>query len=395
MQRDAVENEKVLVTLFGYVPTLNEAPSSRALYLFSEIKKVIPDTFIIMRKGDDLNIEIENLVQVDPVMPLKGSLVPLGNILFRLHATVFISWFAITKRINCAIVRGYDTVFLILILKLIGVKIFYDFHGLYYKEISGDKRHLRAFLVKHMEKMILALSDIIIVISEGARDQINAYGGKCLLLPNGIDMEIFNKADGCSISMPFGKRIIGFIGNWEPDKKVEDICESIGYLDNCVAVLVGLGYNADELRDKYHKNEKIKFTGILPPEEAYALLKKFDVCILPYDINSPLSGCPGIYSTRKAKDYIAAGKPIVVSDVPARETWLVEGWNCLVYESGNPKDLAKKIQILLNDLDLKRQMGENNRMIAEKFTWESVINDSGLVQEILQVNSQKDRAPCK
>ena len=375
--------KKILIVLLGETPTFSQSGPSRALYIFNELKRWFPDTYIIMQRGKEKTSELEHLIQVTPIIAIRGKFQLLKGIIFRLQISLFTLWFIISKKINFVILRGYDTILIYPFLKLLGIKTFYDCHGLYQYELIQQNRRLRAFFVRYIDKIILKLSNKIIVVSNGIKMQIQEYQNKCLYFPNGVDIEKIKNANyKCSIKLPVDKKIIGFIGNWESFIKIEDVCESLKYLSNCIGVIIGWGYDAEYIIDKYHAIENIIFTGRLQEEEVYALLKKIDVCIIPYNKNDRHSRYPDFFSSRKTKEYIAAGKPIIVADVIGKESWLVENKNCLLYESGDSKDLADKINILLNDEKLYKTLSENNKRLAEEFTWENVIKRSGLIEII-------------
>lgn len=377
-------NKKVLIMLWGYTPTYSLPAPSRALHIFNELKKCFSDTYVIMQKLEGKTSEIENLIQINPIIPIKGKFQLLKGIIFRLQMVIFTLQFVISKKIGFVIFRGYDTILIHPFLKLLGIKIFYDFHGLYYRELIQKNRFLRAFFVRYIDQIILRLSSKIIVVSDGIKLQIQEYQNKCLSLPNGVDIDKIKNANyTCSIELPLNKKIIGFIGNWESFMRVDDMCESMKYLRNCTGVIVGKGFNAEYIMKKYHAENNIIFTGLLPQEDTYTILKRSDICILPYDKNDPHSQYHDFFSSRKTKEYIAAGKPIIVADVVGKEGWLVENKNCLLYESGNPKDLADKITVLLNDDNLYKTMSKNNIRLAEQFTWEDLIKQSKLIEEIL------------
>lgn len=376
--------KKNLIVLYGYPPTYSLPSSSRALYIFNELKRHFPDTYIIMQKFEGEAFGLDNLIQINPIIPIKGKFRLLKGIIFRFQIAIFTLLFVISKKIDFVILRGYDTILIHPFLKLLSIKTFYDFHGFYHRELDQQNRCLRAFFVRLIENITLVLSDKIIVVSDGVRLQIQEYQNKCLSLPNGVDIEkIKNINCKCSIELPVNKKIIGFVGNWESFMKIEDVCESLEYLDNCIGLIIGWGYNAEYFVNKYNSKNTI-FTGRIIQEKVYVLLDKIDVCIIPYDKNDDHSKYLDFFSSRKTKEYIAAGKPIIVADVIGKENWLLEYENCLLYESGNPKDLADKITALLNDDNLYKTMSENNKRLAEQFTWENIIKKSGLIGEIYE-----------
>jgi len=256
------DEKKVLIVLWGYAPVCSQPQPSRALHVFNELKRRFPDTYIIMQKGEKNLPGLDNLIQVKPIIPIEGKFQLLKGIIFRFQIAIFTLWFAISKKIDVAILRGYDTILIHPFLKLLGIKTFYDFHGLYHRELIQQNRGIRAFFVQYIDKITFRLSTKIIVVSDGIKMQIQEYQSKCLYLPNGVDIERIQNVDyEHSIELPEDKKVIGFVGNWEQVMKMEDICESIKYLDATIALIIGKGYKAEDLFRKYKNDHKIIFTG--------------------------------------------------------------------------------------------------------------------------------------
>lgn len=378
--------KKGLIVLMGYYPSYSVVQSSRALHIFEEIRKIHSETYLIMQKNLKNEISTENLFQVKPTFNLGGKeskLRLLKRILFRLHMTLHIIHTLIVNKIDYIIIRGTDTALLYPFLKILKIKIYYDFHGKYDIELQQQNRNFRAFFVKWIDKFILKYADGIIVVSNGIKSQIEEYSEKCILLTNGVDIERIESANAeCPVDIPEDKKVIGFIGNWEEFMNIEDICETASLLPNYLIVIVGYGYKAAQKIDKYKDQPNILFTGKLPQIETYSILNRFDICVLPYDKEDLHSQYPDFFSSRKTKEYIAAGKPIVVADVIGKEAWLKPEENCLLYESRNPEDLAEKISILLNDKELYANMCKNNRELAKQFEWNAIVQNSGILEDI-------------
>ena len=377
------ENKKngILVILIQSPPVCDEARPSRALYLFNYIRKKFPETFIIMQ-DENKGIRIDNLILVKPILPITGNLVLLKGILFRLKASLYIIYFVIKNNIKIVIVRGYDNCIYLPILKLFKIKIIYDFHGLASVEQHYQNRHIRATFVKIIETIILKLSDKILIVSNGVKEQISWAANKSIYLPNGIDLKKIASIKENNVNQLNGKKTIGFIGNSEDYMQITDICEAVKYVDNCIAIIIGWGKDISQLKKKYEASDKIWFTGRLPPEEAYAILKRCDIFVLPYSDCDDNSKIPDFYSNRKTKEYIAIGKPIVVADIIGKEKVLINGKNCLYYVPGDPEDLAKKITVLLNNRQLYLKLQMNIEALAPGLTWENIIMSSGLLDEI-------------
>lgn len=370
--------------LLTTVPSYSVVQSSRALHIFSELNKEFKEMYVIMQSYDKNEVEIDNLLQVRPFISMDGSLSLLKGMLFRLQLTLFAFRFAIRHHMDFAILRGYDSIMLLVLLKLIGVKVYSDFHGKYDLELSQRGKHLRSFFVKYIDWTTLKLSDRLIVVSEGIEAQIQEYSKKCLMIPNGIDIHRIDNAniDMYTFDLKGYKKVVGFVGNWESFMNVEDMCQAAEHIPEVLFVIVGEGFNASKLMEKYSTYDNVIFTGRRPQNEAFSIMHRFDICILPYDKMDEHSKHPGFFSSRKTKEYIAAGKPIIVADVIGKESCLIPGYNCVLYESRNPRDLADKISEMFNDTSLLVSMGKNNFEMREHFTWKYLIQNSGIIKDI-------------
>ncbi len=376
-----MNSKQVLVIAVNYSPTHDQAPSSRALYLFEEIYKRFPGTSIMMR-DDGHGVKMDRLSLIQPIIPVRGDMKFIKGLLFRLQALPHVLHFIIKNNVGVVVIRGYDIAFYLPFLKLLDLKIIYDFHGLVAEEHADEKRYLRSFFSRSFEMLMLRLSDKVLVVSGGIGKQFPWLADKCLYLPNGIDVEKMKKACVNVGFLAGDKKSICFIGNWEPFMHVGDVCEAMRYLAGCEGFIIGWGKDAGHYVKKYEALKNLKFTGRLPPEEAYAILKKCDVCVLPYGDDYKHARIPGYFCTRKALEYTVAGKPIVVADIPGKEERLVNGHNCLFYRPGDPKDLADKVMTLLNDRQLYEKLRSNNEARAPSFAWGRIVESSGLLEEI-------------
>ncbi|MDH5771016.1 MAG: glycosyltransferase, partial [Candidatus Bathyarchaeota archaeon] len=111
------------------------------------------------------------------------------------------------------------------------------------------------------------------------------------------------------------------------------------------------------------------FSGWIPFEKVPNFISACDLglVILP-DINSAR-----IRVTLKGFEYWACEKPIVVSDLPALRE-IVPPWETgLFYKPGDPKDLAEKICLLLEDRYMSKKMGKTGRKLVEnKYSWDKL-----------------------
>ena len=374
------------LVLLANIPSYSVVQSSRALHLFLTLKEKFTDTHLIMKYSEKNEVQYENLIQVKPIIKIDGKFILIKGMLYRLQFSFFAFRHILSHHCDFAILRGYDSILLMLLSKISGVKVFYDFHGKYDLELSQQGRHVRALFVKYIDKLAFELCDGIIVVSKGIEAQVSEYKEKCIIIPNGVDIHKIDdiNASDYKLDLRGYTKVVGFVGNWEYHMNVEDMCLAAEYAPDVLFIIVGEGFNAGNLVNKYKDISNIVFTGRLPQIDAFAVMHKFDICILPYDKSRTAhSDHHDFFSARKTKEYIAAGKPIIVSDVIGKEAFLIPDFNCALYESRNPKDLADRIRELFNNPQLLSSMGSNNMNMRNKFSWDGLIGDSGIIEKIL------------
>ncbi len=104
--------------------------------------------------------------------------------------------------------------------------------------------------------------------------------------------------------------------------------------------------------------EIFHLTGPLPPREVHGLYASADVFCLPSGDES---------FGRAALEAAQHGLPAVLTDLPAyKDIWL-HGWNALLYQAGDIRILAWMLRILIEDVELRRRLGEEARKTALRF----------------------------
>ena len=109
------------------------------------------------------------------------------------------------------------------------------------------------------------------------------------------------------------------------------------------------------------KNVRATFTGRLPYNEMCSLLKACDITVNPIAHNAAQS------IINKHADYAASGLPVISTQENEEYRRLVDeyrmGFNCSNSDAG---DLADKLKSLIEDEELRKQMGRNARRCAEE-----------------------------
>jgi glycosyltransferase involved in cell wall biosynthesis len=91
-----------------------------------------------------------------------------------------------------------------------------------------------------------------------------------------------------------------------------------------------------------------------------------DICLVPTIAQEGLS--------RTSVEAMASGLPVIASRIGGLPFTVSDGATGLLFEPGDPADLARQIARLLDDPPLRRRMGlAGRRRFQEEFTWEFVI----------------------
>jgi len=108
--------------------------------------------------------------------------------------------------------------------------------------------------------------------------------------------------------------------------------------------------------------------GMVPVEAVPGVLQAFNVCAIP----SPWSDFYAYYtSPLKLFEYMAAGKPIVATDLPSTAEILTNELNALLVPPSNPGALGVALRRLLNDPALGERLGAQAARDAVAYTWEA------------------------
>ncbi len=165
--------------------------------------------------------------------------------------------------------------------------------------------------------------------------------------------------------------VVGYAGHLYPWKGVDLLLLAIGMLPAVRGLIVG-GHEREpdlaRLRQQAETlgiSERVRFTGFVPPADVAGYLSEADVLVLP----NPETEISRSYSSPlKLFEYMAAGKPIVASDLPAfREVLSAE--DAVLVEPGSASALAAAIEHLLADPQLASRLASNAFSSASAYSW--------------------------
>lgn len=191
----------------------------------------------------------------------------------------------------------------------------------------------------------------------------------------GIDSIPISKIPLAAEKKPFfykqsGRKIIGYVGQLYPMQGVDLLIKALKYLPNARLSVIGGGEkDLDRLKGLASAemvDKRIDFHGFVQPHMVAEKAREADVMVI-----CAIDEGKRRYSAHtKLYEYMAMGKPIVAVDLPSIREEVVDGKNALIAKPGDPKDLAEKIESVLNNPVLAGTLANNAHKSAEEFTWE-------------------------
>ncbi len=203
------------------------------------------------------------------------------------------------------------------------------------------------------------------------------------VIHNGVDACRFTPENDCSYlykewDIPEKSRVIGMMGRVNSWKGQGDFLKAANIVmekhSDVYTVFVGAAFEGEEWREKELAEaissspykDRIINQGYRKDSEG--IYKLFDVFVLPSTNPDPF---PTV-----VLEAMATGKPVVGYKHGGVCEMVADGENGLLAAVGNTEDLAKKINKVLEDDDLRAKMGVNSRKrLLEKFSIESYIEN--------------------
>lgn len=199
---------------------------------------------------------------------------------------------------------------------------------------------------------------------------------KVRVIPNGVDCQFFNpEADGERIRKIYnleGKIIILFVGaltKWHKYKGLDFLLKAFKIVKknfvNARLLIVGEG----SLRSNYESfasslgiTEDALFVGEVREKELPEFYAASDMVVLP-----SLDRSEGFGLTLLEGN--ASGRPVIGSKVGGVPEVIEDGYNGFLVRPYDENILAKAIEKLCNDENLRIRMGKNGRNFAEQLDW--------------------------
>lgn len=167
--------------------------------------------------------------------------------------------------------------------------------------------------------------------------------------------------------------VVGYAGHLYPWKGVAVLLEALVDLPDARGLIIG-GHPGERDLERTHAevvrwglDGRVTVTGLLPPGEVATRLAEADILVLP---NTASTLSARYTSPLKLFEYMAAGKPIVASRLPALGEVLEHERNALLVPPGDPRALAAAIERLTRHPELAERLARSAFESAADYGWE-------------------------
>lgn len=250
--------------------------------------------------------------------------------------------------------------------KLRHFKFVYDRQAAFSVIVQQHHTHW-ALLARIVENLAYMNADAILVVVPEFERELKMLKGKVFLVPNGVDLREFKRRQRKKIgtmkvlvvaALTYCEGIDVFI---RAARLVRDSVRDVRFL------VVGDGELAGELRRLSRSlGEPVEFKGWVSFDKIPSTINEADICVS--------SVIPTVFTDYaypvKLFEYMACGKPVVVSNIKGHLELVHDMHDALVYEFSSPEDLAEKVKRLIRDKDLRQRLGINGLKVAHDFSWE-------------------------
>jgi glycosyltransferase involved in cell wall biosynthesis len=235
--------------------------------------------------------------------------------------------------------------------------------------IATDRK-LRRLLAR--EQRVWSQAEGYVTITHGLAADLTSRLGerrRLTVVPDGVRLLPGRRF---SPPLPASSPVVMYAGHLYPWKGVDVLLRALAGLPDARGVIVG-GHPAERDLERLRAlaaslgiGDRVRFTGQVPRGDVPALLEQADVLVIPHTATTVSERYA---SPLKLFEYMAAGKPIVASDVSSTREVLRHNQNAYLVLPADPVALAGGISTLLHDPGLAHRVARAAFDEACEYTW--------------------------
>jgi len=246
--------------------------------------------------------------------------------------------------------------------------------------------------ITEANEIMLRESDLVFANSRRLMEQARQFNSQAHLFRAGVNLELFEQAEGTSSAIPSDLRgikgpVVGYIGALHQWVDVDLLMRVAQAMLDCQFVLVGpLVREISRLRAL----SNVHWLGQKSHSEIPRYVRQFDACVIPYT--------RGAYTETtypaKLNEYLALGKPVVATPLPELVDYNRE-YGEVLHLAHDARTFAAALRKALTDMT--PAMRDRYRQAARQNSWAVRVEEmSHLIEEALKSRNHptgKDRQP--
>jgi glycosyltransferase involved in cell wall biosynthesis len=260
-----------------------------------------------------------------------------------------------------------------------GAQLIYDAHELY-PEVS-TLSPLEARVWRHLERPLIKRADRVMTVCDSiARELVLRYEVRLPVVLLNCPPRAMRTGRGNHhlLRLKAGlngnsEPIVLYQGGFAPNRGLPALVGAAGLWRQGVLVLMGWGRLEEELRAMIANqglSDRVVITGPVAQSDLLDFTAGADVGVIPYE---PV-GLNNTYTMpNKLFEYIAAGLPVVATDLPELRRVLHGDGLGLTFQTVSPTAIAAAVDQILEDRALRAQMHANVLRVQDRYTWESQV----------------------
>lgn len=232
-------------------------------------------------------------------------------------------------------------------------------------------------------KLIWRRAHKIVAITKGLKNLLVKNGieaDKILVASDAVDLAAFNatKNDKEELRIELGlpgkdSFLIGYIGKFKTlgmEKGIKTMIEALPLLGN-ETKMVFVGGEESEIKEykmfanRFNVLPQCIFISYQPYAKVIRYIKAMDALVIPFP-NKPHYAFYA--SPLKLFEYMASGRPIIASDLPALKE-ILNDKNALFFKPGDVSDLARVVKMVKSSQMLGRHLSQQALADVKEYTW--------------------------
>ncbi len=335
------------------------------LWLPKRLNQIKENTFSYYNIKETFSIKKIPVIDIMPLEKILGPIVSwIESISFSISMLFYLS-----KNRAAEIIYSRDQ-FTGWFLSFFNRKFIYEIHS-FPKNFNWHKR-------------LWKKAYFIIAITQGLKNLLIKHGidsEKILVAPDGVDLEFFNSVNQSKedirieLGLPSDDFLVGYIGKFKTlgmEKGIKTMISALSLLDKEIK-MVFVGGEEFEIKECKNMANRLNVStqcfliNHQPYLKIIKYMKAMDALVIPFP-NAPHYAFYA--SPLKLFEYMAAGRPIIASDLPALRE-ILNDKNALFFKPENADDLARSVKMLKSSQTLCYHLSGQAFSDVKNYTWKT------------------------